>query len=107
MSNESLEHNRLLLELNRAIQNVNRDIINPLIPELTLDGLTPVMSMVARARGEYLKALFTITDSAAEGLPSSVDTERLKAKREAYEELLAGAKALEVAIERGYLDVRR
>jgi len=107
MSNESLEHNRLLLELNRAIQNVNRDIINPLIPELTVDGLVPVMSMVARARGSYLKTLFTITDSAAEGLPSAEDTARLKEKRETYEELLNGAKALEIAIERGYLDVSR
>ena len=105
MSNESLEHNRLLLELNRAIQNVNRDIINPLIPELGMDGLVPVMSMVARARGAYLKTLYTVTESAAEGLPSVDDTARLREKRESYEELLAAAKALEIAIERGYLDV--
>ncbi len=107
MSNESLEHNRLLLELNRAIQNINRDIINPLIPELTVDGLEPVMSMVARARGSYLKTLFTITEGAGKALPSVEDTARLREKRETYEELLAAAKALEVAIERGYLDVKR
>ena len=107
MSNESLEHNRLLLELNRAIQNVNRDIINPLIPELTVDGLVPVMSMVARARGSYLKTLFTVTESAGEAMPTAEDTARLREKRESYEELLAAAKALEVAIERGYLDVSR
>lgn len=107
MSTESLQHNRLLMELNRAIQTVNREIINPLLPELTLDGMTPVMSLVARARGEYLKTLFTVTDSAGEGLPSPEDTSRLKQKREAYEELLEGAKALEIAIERGYLDVSR
>ncbi len=102
---ESLDHNRLLMELNRAVRNANREIINPLIPELTIDELTPVMAMVARARGDYLKALFTITESAGEGLPSNEDTQRLRKKRERYEELLAAAKSLEVAIERGYLDV--
>jgi hypothetical protein len=105
MSNDTLDHNRLLLELTRAIQNVNREIINPKIPELTLDGLTPVMSMVARARGEYLKDLFELTESAGEGLPTSTQIAELRVRRLAYEELLAGAKALEVAIERGYLDV--
>ena len=105
MSNDSLEHNRLLMELNRAIQNVNREIINPQIPELTLDGLKPVMSMVARARGDYLQDLFAITELVGDGLPTHEQTEELREKRMAYEELLEGAKALEVAIERGYLDV--
>ncbi len=34
MSNDSLDHNRLLIEMERAIQNINREIINPEIPEL-------------------------------------------------------------------------
>jgi hypothetical protein len=107
MPNDSLDHNRLLIEMDRAIQNVNREIINPEIPELTLDGLTPVISMVARARSEYLKSLLDITELAGDGLPTKEQTAELHDKRRIFEELMGATKALETAINRGYLDVSR
>lgn len=107
MPNDSLDHNRLLIEMDRTIQNVNREVINPEIPELTLAGLTPVISMVARARSEYLKSLFSITELVGDGLPTNEQTGELHARRQTFEELLNAAKALETAINRGYLDVSR
>ena len=42
-----MDNNRLLLEIDKTIREVNREVINPSIPELTLDDLTPVMALVA------------------------------------------------------------
>lgn len=107
MATETLDHNRLLLEMDRTIRDLNREIINPMIPELTLGDLSPVMTLVARARGLYLQELFQITEVAGERMPSDDQIGRLQKLRYTFEELVKGAQALETAIERGYLDVNR
>ena len=56
----SHDTNRLLMELERNMRAVNREVINPEIPELKLDDVMPVMRMVARARASYLKELFAL-----------------------------------------------
>ena len=104
---DSIDNNRLLLEIDRSLRNLNREIINPEIPELTLDGLTPVLSMVARSRSKYLKEVLNLAEVVGEGNPSPEQVNKLSRLRFAYEELVAASKALEIAIERGYLDVHR
>ena len=101
-----MDNNRLIMTLERDIRQINRDIINPAIAELSLADITPVSTLVARARAAYLKALFNLAEAAGEQLPSNAEIVELKSKRLAYEELLAGAQALETAISRGYLDVK-
>jgi hypothetical protein len=105
MTSDSTLHNRLLLEISNGIRRINRETINPEIPELTLDGLKPVMQMVADARSRYLQQLFAVSKTAGEEGPSVDDIKRLKNLRLIYEELSSGARALQTAIERGYLDV--
>jgi hypothetical protein len=105
MNTDSTLHNRLLLEISNSIRSINRDTINPEIPELILDDLIPVMEMVAKARSRYLQQLFYVAKMAGEDGPSVDDIKRLKNLRLIYEELSVGAQALETAIERGYLDV--
>ncbi|MES9870652.1 MAG: hypothetical protein ABW082_13410 [Sedimenticola sp.] len=100
------DNNRLLLEIDKTIRELNRDAINPQIPELMLDDLTPVMALVARSRAIYLRELFDVANIAGEGMPSPDQIRQLRQLREAYEELVAGAQALETAIQRGYLDVQ-
>ncbi|MES9957524.1 MAG: hypothetical protein ABW086_10760 [Sedimenticola sp.] len=100
------DNNRLLLEIDKTIRELNRDAINPQIPELMLDDLTPVMALVARSRAIYLRELFDVANIADEGMPSPDQIRQLRQLREAYEELVAGAQALETAIQRGYLDVQ-
>lgn len=41
-------------------------MINPDIQELTIDGLRPVLQLVANARARYLKALFNLGTEATE-----------------------------------------
>ncbi|MES9843328.1 MAG: hypothetical protein ABW162_05955 [Candidatus Sedimenticola sp. PURPLELP] len=100
------DNNRLLLEIDKTIRELNRDIINPQIPQLMLDDLAPVMAMVARSRATYLKELFDLANVVGEGQPSPDQVRQLRQLREAYEELVAGAQSLETAIQRGYLDVQ-
>lgn len=97
--------NRMLLELERSMRATNREVINPMIQELTLDGLRPVLCLVANARARYLKALFELGANAVDCLPTDEQLERLAKLRREYEELASGAKALETAIQRGYVDV--
>ncbi len=95
----STENNRLLLELDKTIREINRRVINPEIPELNLEDLNPVMELVARARSIYLKELFDMA--------SPDQLKQLRYLRLSFEELREGAQALEAAIQRGYLDVSR
>lgn len=103
----STETNRLLMELERVMRNVNTEVINPRIPELHMDDLKPVLEIVAIARAEYLTGLFALPKDLQEDQPpSDDDIKKLRRLRVRYEELMEGAKALEAAIQRGYLDIQ-
>jgi hypothetical protein len=102
----SQETNRLLMELERSMRAVNREAINPQIQELTIDDLRPLLSLVAGARARYIKALFDLSAAATDGRPNEQQLTELARLRHEYEELTSGAKALEAAIQRGYLDVQ-
>lgn len=100
----SVDINRLLLELERALRTVNREVINPEFAALKIDDLEPAIRMVAQARCAYLKGFFELS-AADGGPPSPSQIEELSVLRHRYEELLHASQALETAIERGYLDV--
>ncbi len=101
-----LDVKRLLLQFEKAVREINHDEINPRITELKLHDLNPVVKMVAQARARYLTALFDLANTSNNKQPMPEQIKELKIMRETYEELVAGSKALEVAIERGYLDVQ-
>jgi hypothetical protein len=97
--------NRLLMEMERSMRSINRELINPKIKELTVDDMRPVLCLVAHARARYLKALFDIGAGVQDDMPSDSQFAELKKLRIEYDELVNGAKALETAIQRGYIDV--
>lgn len=97
---------RLLMELERTLRAVNREIINPQIPELSIQDLNPILSLVASARARYLKALIDLGNEADENRATTEQLKHLARLRLEYDELVNGAKALETAIQRGYLDVK-
>jgi len=101
-----IEHNRLLLQIERAMRAINQGTIKPVLPELTLDDLNPVITMVARTRARYLQELFDLATSCQDGSPTDDQIARLRRLRLSYEEQVAAAQALETAIHRGYLDVQ-
>ncbi len=103
----STDNNRLLLELDKKIREINRSVINPEIPELSIKDLCPVMALVAKARLNYLKELFDMAGVVGDGQPSPDQLKQLRFLRLAFEELREGSQALETAIQRGYLDVSR
>jgi hypothetical protein len=101
----SLEGNRLLLLLDKELRDSNREAINKEIDHLTIEGLKPVLRMVAKSRAAYLKALFSLSELSTAELPSDEQIAELKKQRNCYEELLAASQAMETAIERNYMDV--
>jgi hypothetical protein len=79
-------------------------MINPKISELTLDELRPIVKMVAHTRAAYIKELFDLA-ATCKGVPEKTRIDKLRTRREAFEESVAAANALEIMIKRGYLDV--
>lgn len=100
-----LDINRLLLQFEQSVREINREEINPRIPELKLDDLNPVVTMVAKSRARYLTELFELSGASESEIPTPEQINKLKNLRMTYEELVEGARELETAIERGYLDV--
>lgn len=102
------EKNRLLLSFEQLLRETNREIINPVINELSLDDLKPVVELVARARAAYLKALYelSLSHKQSKSLPSDPEMNELQALRKRFLDLADGAKSIEVAIQRDYLDIR-
>ena len=109
MTNYIINNNRLLLEIDKQVRQINRDTINPEIPELKQHDLNPIIKLVAKARAAYVKEVFDIAimNDEDDSMPSKDQIRHLKVLRESYDELLKAAHAVEAAIEKGYLDVQR
>lgn len=101
-----MDNNRLLMELDKFRREINREVINPQLPELSIEDLKPMLKMVAHARAEYVHELLEIAKLAEDGVPTPEQIRQLKSCRETYEELVSAANALEAVIQRDYLDVR-
>lgn len=99
---------RLILEFEHRLRQVNRDRINPEIQDLSIDGLMPVIDLVARCRASYLKKLFELSDKYhdSDDFPTSEELKHLKAYRNRYMEVADGSKSLEASIQRGYLTLK-
>lgn len=104
MDDSKKDHRRLLLHFGRHLQEINRAVINPVMDRLDMADLKPIMGMVAHARADYLKALFSLASN-THGERAPEDVASLRKSREVYDELIAAVTALETMIERGYLDV--
>jgi len=100
--------NRLMLEYERLLKETNRQYINPQIRELAIEELRPVAEMVARARAEYLRHLFELSEKYHEqdSLPCEEEMEQLAKLRSRFLDLVDGSQSFETAIQRGYLDLK-
>lgn len=104
----SLPTNRLLMEFERLLREANREAINPILEELTLNQLKPMAQLVARARASYLKRLheLALKYEGTENLPTEDEMQALALLRGRFLDLVEGSKSFETAIQRGYLDVK-
>lgn len=96
---------RFAMAYDRELMAINKKVLDPLFPHLTLGHIRPILATVARLRGRYLREAFRLTSGSEDGLPTPEEVQKLKVLREAYEEALAVANALDHAIERGYITV--
>ncbi|WP_114418216.1 hypothetical protein [Marinospirillum perlucidum] len=98
--------NRMLIELERIRKDINREVINPLVPELSLADLGPLLTMVANARAQYVKTLLDLAQSTEGEAPQVEQVQALRDQRFIFEELVAATNALETVIQREYMDVK-
>lgn len=96
---------RLLLELGKYRSDVNKKIINSCLEDLDLDKLTPIIDLVAKSRAAYVSELTKLAGNPADTGPSTEQIELLRARRLEFSELVEATNALEIIIERGYVDV--
>jgi len=94
------------MEIENIMRKINGDIINPELPELHLEELEPVLTLVARSRAVYLKEIMSIANNVGDDLPNADQIKRIRNYRITFEELVAASQALTTAVERGYLDVK-
>ena len=52
--------NRLLMRFEHLLRESNREHINPRIEDLNIEGLKPLIDLVARSRATYLEHLYTL-----------------------------------------------
>ena len=102
----TIDSNRLLLEFEKLRRETNFSVINSALPELNLTNLQPIITLVAEARRDYLKALVELAEQNTGDQPTLEQIGELEAKRETFDELVSAANALETAIQRDYLKVR-
>jgi len=90
---------KFLEEIEMAIFSANREVMKKAVPELTRDSFMAFAVRVAEARARYLKIGLELSGNAN---PTAEDIARLKAAREANDELLHAFEATKRVIERGY-----
>ncbi len=90
---------KFLEEIEMAIFSANREVMKKSVPELTRDSFMAFAVRVAEARARYLKIGLELSANAN---PTAEDIARLKAAREANDELLHAFEATKRVIERGY-----
>jgi len=105
---EEKDINRLLLQFEQLLRESNREHINPRIEDLCIDGLKPLVELVARSRATYLEHLYQLCQKyeGTESFPDKEELQRLRAFRNRFLELADGAKSFEISIQRGYLDLK-
>ncbi|MEK9971805.1 MAG: hypothetical protein VW600_21910 [Ferrovibrio sp.] len=90
---------KFLEEVEMAIFSANREVMKKAVPELTRESFMAFAVRVAEARARYLKIALELS---ANHNPSAEDIARLKAAREANDEMLHAFEATKRVIERGY-----
>lgn len=90
---------KFLEEIEMAIFSANREVIKKAVPELNRESFMAFSVRVAEARARYIKVALELSSIAN---PSPEDIARLRAAREANDELVHAFEATKRIIERGY-----
>lgn len=91
---------KFLQDVEHAIADANREIIQAHIPNLDKARFVAFATRVAELRADYLKAALAVAGGTDGG-----DFTVLRERRERFEEAKAAFAALERSIERGYVDI--
>ena len=105
---EDQDINRSLLHFEHHLRQANRTYINPVIENLSVGGLSPIIDLVARSRARYLKQVYELCKKYenTDAFPTKEELETLRVIRACFLDLVDGSKSFEISIQRGYLDLK-
>ncbi len=106
MSTYEEDLRRQQLFLRRAemlISEANREIIGPMIPDITEETVVNFARAVAHLRGRYLQAAFNISNIGDGAPPSDAEVSNLRKYHDVYAEARRAFEELTHALERGYI----
>lgn len=87
------------------ISEANREIIGPMIPDITEQTVVNFARAVAHLRGRYLQAAFKISNFSEGEAPSDNEVQNLRKYRDIFEEARKAFEELNHALERGYFQL--
>ena len=94
---------QFLRKAEALISEANREILGPLIPDITEETVVNFARAVAHLRGRYLQAAFKISTVKDGQAPSDNEVANLGKYREIYQEARTAYEELIHALERGYI----
>jgi hypothetical protein len=98
-------HRQFVLELQREIGPINRDLVHEDLPCLTKDRCLELATLVARSRAAYVQLALKLGRDFPDSLPDDGQIDQLREARQRFDELREAFSAMERAVECGYLDI--
>ncbi len=105
IENQDMQAQKFTKLLEEAIRQANLEVIKPMVPVISIDGILPVAISVAKLRGKYLAATMDLLGKDAGSLPNADQIDKLRTLRVAYEEAVTAYQTMEHAIQKGYLEL--
>ena len=99
-------HRQFVLELEREISPINRELVHEDMPQLTRERCLELATVVARSRAAYLNLALELGRVSSDQLPNDDRIVELREARRRFEELRDAFTAMERAIECGYVDIK-
>jgi hypothetical protein len=106
MDDHQIQNQKFTKVLENAIREVNHEVISPVLGPLSVEDILPIAVTVSKLRMRYLREAFDMVKHQSDGYLTQDEAARLRQYREVYEEALAAYRALEHAINRGYISIK-
>ena len=98
------EHRQFIMNVEQSIRMANKEVMNPIVGQLSEDKIVYIAVEVAKRRAAYVAATLKLGKHGVQG-PHQPTGSELRELRLEYEESRNGFDAFMTAIERGYVDL--
>lgn len=97
---------KFLSRMNLRAKEINRRVIDPIVPDVTRADIEALLAKNALVRGAYFKKYMEISQRSPDSLPTAEEIDELRLLRRAYQEMTTAVQAVEAAVEKDYLSIK-